>query len=228
MPIDLEALSDRIRESFERQNQIRDEALAQSRNLIRHAARAIRAIHRDDADLAYENLKQADALATALREGLSEDPDLYFSGYAQDALKEYCEAHLTVATILNKDWPSPEDLKVEFATYLNGMSEVVGELRRRIMDIMREGHSQEVERLLDVMDDIYAQLVTMDFSDALTYGLRRRTDIARSIIERTQADVTISYRQQELEKRITSLSEQLSQFDSENQNQKDDQKSQLH
>jgi translin len=222
MPIDLEALSDRIRESFERQNQIRDEALAQSRNLIRNAARAIRAIHREDADLAYENLKQADALATALCEGLSEDPDLYFSGYAQDALKEYCEAHLTVATILNKDWPSPEDLKVEFATYLNGMSEVVGELRRRIMDIMREGHSQEVERLLDVMDDIYAQLVTMDFPDALTYGLRRRTDIARSIIERTQADVTISYRQQELEKRITSLSEQLSQFDSENQNQKDD------
>jgi translin len=102
------------------------------------------------------------------------------------------------------------------------MSEVVGELRRRIMDIMREGHSQEVERLLDVMDDIYAQLVTMDFPDALTYGLRRRTDIARSIIERTQADVTISYRQQELEKRITNLSEQLSQFDSKNQNQKDD------
>jgi translin len=214
MPIDLEALSDRIRESFERQNQIRDEALSESRNLIRHAARAIRAIHREDADLAYENLQQADNLATALREGLSDDPDLYYSGYAQDALKEYCEAHLTVATILDQPWPSPEDLKVEYATYLNGMSEVVGELRRRIMDIMREGHSMEVERLLDVMDDIYAQLVTMDFPDALTYGLRRRTDIARSIIERTQADVTISYRQQELEKRIAALSEQLSQFDS--------------
>ena len=213
MPINFEALSDRIRESFERQNKIRDDALAQSRNLIRHAARAIRAIHREDTDLAYENLKQADALATALREGLSQDPDLYFTGYAQDALKEYCEAHLTVATILNKDWPSPEELNVEFATYLNGMSEVVGELRRRIMDIIREGHSPEVERLLEVMDDIYAQLVTMDFPDALTYGLRRRTDIARSIIERTQADVTVSYRQQELEKRITKLSEQLSQFE---------------
>lgn len=213
MPIDLEALSDRIRESFERKNQIRDEALAQSRNLIRHAARAIRAIHREDTALAYENLKEADILAEALREGLSQDPDLYFSGYVQDALKEYCEAHLTVASILNKDWPSPEDLNAEYPTYLNGMSEVVGELRRRIMDIMREGHSQEVERLLDVMDDIYAQLVTMDFPDALTYGLRRRTDIARSIIERTQADVTVSYRQQELEKRITNLSEQLSKFE---------------
>lgn len=208
--MNFEDLSDRIRESFERQNKIRDEALSQSRDLTRHAARAIRAIHREEADLAAEHLAQADQLAQALREGLAQDPDLYFSGYAQDALKEYCEAHLTVATILDRDWPAPEALHVEFATYLNGMSEVVGELRRRIMDIMREGHSQEVERLLDVMDDIYAQLVTMDFPDALTYGLRRRTDIARSIIERTQADVTISYRQQQLEKRISNLSDQLS------------------
>lgn len=212
-PMDnFEALSDRIRESFERQNKIRDEALAQSRNLTRYAARAIRAIHRDDADLAKEHLTEADALAKALREGLSDDPDLYYSGYSQDALKEYCEAHLTVATILNHNWPGPNDLQVPFATYLNGLSEVVGELRRRIMDIMREEHSSEVERLLDVMDDIYAQLVTMDFPDALTYGLRRRTDIARSIIERTQADVTISYRQQKLEKTILDLSQQLSDF----------------
>ena len=213
MAINFEELSDVIRESFERKNKIRDEALSQSRNLTRHAARAIRAIHREDAELAREHLAEADKLATALREGLSEDPDLYFSGYAQDALKEYCEAHLTVATILNQEWSTPNDLNVEYATYLNGLSEVVGEIRRRIMDIMRQGHSQEVERLLDVMDDIYAQLVTMDFPDALTYGLRRRTDIARSIIERTQADVTVSYRQQQLEKRISDLSAQLSQID---------------
>ena len=208
----LDELSDRIRASFENQNQIRDEALSHSRNLTRLSSRAIRAIHREEADLAFQHLKEADGLAQALRVGLSDQPDLYYSGYAQDALKEYCEAHLTVATILDQDWPSPEDLQVEFATYLNGMSEVVGELRRRIMDIMRKGHSAEVERLLHVMDEIYSQLVTMDFPDALTYGLRRRTDIARSIIERTQADVTISYRQQRLEKQILDLSEQLSHF----------------
>lgn len=206
---DFEKLSDRIRESFERQNKIRDEALGQSRNLTRHAARAIRAIHREDADLAREHLAEADLLAKAMREGLVNEPDLFYSGYVQDALKEYCEAHLTVAVILNQDWPSPEDLQVTYATYLNGLSEVIGELRRRIMDIMRNGHSPEVERLLDVMDDIYAQLVTMDFPDALTYGLRRRTDIARSIIERTQADVTISFRQQQLEKMLLNLSKQL-------------------
>jgi len=212
MKNNLDELSDRIRACFERQNEIRDEALAHSRNLTRLSSRAIRAIHRDEAELAKAHLQEADDLAQALRTGLSDQPDLYYSGYAQDALKEYCEAHLTVATILNQDWPTPEDLQVEFATYLNGMSEVVGELRRRIMDIMREGHSAEVERLLDVMDEIYAQLVTMDFPDALTYGLRRRTDIARGIIERTQADVTISYRQQKLEQQITDLSEQLSQL----------------
>jgi len=210
----LESLSDRIRESFDRQNTIRDEALAQSRELTRHSARAIRAIHRDDTVLAQEYLAKANQLAADLREGLVDEPDLYFSGYAQDALKEFCEAHLTVATVLKQEWPTPEELHVEYATYLNGMSEVVGELRRRIMDIMHAGHSPEVERLLDVMDDIYALLVTMDYPDALTYGLRRRTDIARSIIERTQADVTISYRQQLLEKRIADLSAQLSELDS--------------
>lgn len=213
MVTNLEALMDRIRESFEHQNQIRDEALAHSRHLTRHAARAIRAIHREDENQAREELTQADQLAQALGKGLSGHPDLYYSGYAQDALKEYCEAHLTVAIVLDQGWPTPEELQVEFATYLNGLSEVIGELRRRIMDIMRKGHSREVERLLDVMDDIYAQLVTMDFPDALTYGLRRRTDIARSIIERTQADVTISYRQQQLEKRIADLSKQLSETD---------------
>ncbi len=149
-------------------------------------------------------------MAKAMRDSLVDEPDLYYSGYAQDALKEYCEAQVTVAVILNQEWPSPEDLHVTYATYLNGLSEVIGELRRRIMDIMRDGHSPEVERLLDVMDEIYAQLVTMDFPDALTYGLRRRTDIARSIIERTQADVTISFRQQQLEKMMLNLSEQLS------------------
>jgi translin len=216
--IDFEELSDRIRGSFEHKNKIRDAALAQSRELTRHAARAIRAIHRDDAELAREHLAEANALAKAIREGLTDDPDLYFSGYAQDALKEYCEAHLTVATILNEEWPSPEDLQVEYATYLNGLSEVVGELRRRIMDIMREGHSPEVERLLSVMEDIYDQLVTMDYPDALTYGLRRRTDIARSIIERTQADITVSYRQQQLEKTILNLSAQLAEMEESDEN----------
>jgi translin len=209
----LESLSDQIRESFNQQNEKRDKALAQSRELTRHASRAIRAIHRDDQALAKEHLAQANQLAEALRTGLADEPDLYFSGYTQDALKEFVEAHLTVATILNQDWPTPEDLQVAYATYLNGMSEVIGELRRRIMDLMRAGHSPEVERLLEVMDDIYALLVTMDYPDALTYGLRRRTDIARSIIERTQADVTISYRQQLLEKRIAELSAQLSQIE---------------
>ena len=208
----LEEIANRIHDAFEQENKIRDEALTHSRNLTRHAAMAIRAIHREEVKQARDHLNEANRLAQALHEGLSDFPDLYFSGYSQDALKEYCEAHLTVAIILDQDWPTPESLGVPYATYLNGMSEAVGELRRRIMDIMREGHSQEVERMLDVMEDIYSQLVTMDYPDALTYGLRRRTDIARSIIERTQADVTVSYRQQQLEKRISDLSKQLDQF----------------
>ena len=214
----IENLSERIRESLERKNVIRDKALTQSRELTQCASRAIRAIHRNDVNLAQEILGKANQLAAAMQASLESEPDLYFSGYAQDALKEFCEAHLTVAAILNQKWPSPEDLSVEFATYLNGMSEVVGELRRRIMDLMHNGHSSEVERLLEVMEEIYALLVTMDYPDALTFGLRRRTDVARSIIERTQADVTINYRQQQLEKQISRLSAQLSQLPESGEN----------
>ena len=98
---------------------------------------------------------------------------------------------------------------MEYATYLNGLAEVVGELRRRILDILRTGYSQEAERLLNHMDDIYSVLVTMDYPDAITNGLRRQTDNARGIIEKTRGDVTFSLRGEDLTQAISMLSRQL-------------------
>ena len=129
-------------------------------------------------------------------------PSLYFAGYTQDALKEYAEARIVYALVDGLPLPTVEDLDMEPATYLKGLAEAVGELRRRILDILRGGHSNEAERLLSYMDEIYAVLVTMDYPDAVTYGLRRQTDITRGIIERTRGDITLSFRQQQLEKTI--------------------------
>lgn len=205
----LDKICDRIREDFERRTQIRDKALAQARQLTRHAAMAIRAIHREEGQEAEDQLRQAKILVTQLREDLKGDPDLYFSGYTQDAIKEYVEANLTVALIRNQPLPTPEELHAEFPAYLGGLAETLGELRRRCLDILRPGYSHEVERLLSYMDDIFSQLVTMDFPDAITDGLRRKTDLARGIIERTRGDITISYRQSELEAALERLSNQL-------------------
>jgi translin len=155
------------------------------------------------------NLAEAQQLADVLRDELKDHPELFFAGYTQDSLKEFVEANVTCALIQNQPLQTPEELKVEESTYLNGLAEVVGELRRRTLDILRSGYSQEAERLLGHMDEIYSVLVTMDFPDAITNGLRRQTDLARGIIEKTRGDVTFSLRGENLAEAIRKLSGQL-------------------
>ncbi len=205
----LEDIADRIRQSFEIQNEARDRALSQARLLIRHCGNAIRAVHRIENANALEDLQVAQQLAKSLRHDLEEYPDLYFAGYTQDALKEYAEASIVYALVLDHNLPTPEELGLQPATYLKGLAEAIGELRRRVLDILRRGHSEEAERLLIFMEDIYAILVTIDYPDAITGGLRRLTDVARSLIERTRGDVTVSIRQEKLEQSMQRLEAKL-------------------
>lgn len=205
----LEKIAEQVRKKFDAQMKARDQALTQARALTRHCALAIRAVHRDEYDVMDEHLTEAGKLAGSLRRDLSRHPNLYFAGYTQDALKEFAEASVTCALIRNEPLPAPDDLEVEHFTYLNGLAEVIGELRRRCLDVLRQGYSQEVERLLGHMDDIYAVLVTMDYPDAITNGLRRQTDVVRSILERTRGDVTFSLRGEHLVRSISRLSQQL-------------------
>lgn len=205
----LETLADQIRQQFDARTAARDQALAQARMLTRFCSQAIRAVHRDETDTLNENLAEARKLADSLRHALALHPDLYYAGYTQDALKEFVEANCTCALIKNQPLPGPAELGVEANTYLNGLSEVVGELRRRCLDILRHGYSTEAERLLTLMDDIYAVLVTMDYPDAITNGLRRQTDIARNIIEKTRGDVTFSLRGEHLERALAQMSRQI-------------------
>jgi translin len=208
----LEDIAERIHEAFDVRTAARDQALSQTRLLTRHSAHAIRAVHRDDYELALEILIKARGLVDSLNTNSVEHPDFYYAGYTQDALKEFVEANLTLALVRNKKLPTPEELDVQYDTYLKGMAETVGELRRRCMDILRHGHSEEAERLLSHMDDIYAVLVTMDYPDAITGGLRRLTDMVRGVTERTRGDLTMSSRQQRLEEQLLALEKRLAQL----------------
>jgi len=205
----LEEIIERIRSSFDARTAARDHALAQTRILTRHCANAIRAVHREENELAKENLDEAKQLVKSLQSNLAQYPDLYFAGYTQDALKEYAEANITFALVQDDALPEPEELGVEYSTYLQGLAESAGELRRRCLDILRHGHSMEAERLLSHMDDIYTVLVTMDYPDAITGGLRRLTDIVRGVTERTRGDLTISLRQEQLEESLRRVEAQL-------------------
>jgi translin len=205
----LEKIAEQIRKNFDARTAARDNALAQARQLTRACSLAIRAVHRDETDTMNAHLQEARQLADALRDSLASYPDLFYAGYTQDALKEFVEANVTCALIRNEPLQTPEELVVEPSTYLNGLAEVIGELRRRTMDILRHGYSPEVERLLGYMDEIYSVMVTMDYPDAITNGLRRQTDLARGIIEKTRGDITFSLRGEHLEQAIGKLIVQL-------------------
>jgi translin len=205
----LEKIAERIRQNFDVRTSKRDEALKQARQLTRACSLAIRAVHRDDKETMEMHLAEAQTLADVLRNELKDHPALFFAGYTQDSLKEFVEANVTCALIQNQPLQTPEELGVEDVTYLNGLAEVVGELRRRTLDILRSGYSEEAERLLGHMDEIYSVLVTMDYPDAITNGLRRQTDLARGIIEKTRGDITFSLRGEQLTQAIRGLSSRL-------------------
>jgi translin len=205
----LENIADQIRAAFDAQTSARDQALSQARALTRACALSIRAVHRNESDVMQARLDEARQLATELKTGLSNYPALYYAGYTQDSLKEFAEARITCALIRHEPLPTPEELELPYHTYLNGLAESVGEMRRRCLDMLRQDNSSEAEHLLAHMDDIFSILVTMDYPDAITNGLRRQTDIIRAIIERTRGDVTFSLRGEKLEHSLSRLSELL-------------------
>lgn len=203
----LEQICEAIRLDLEARNAARDQAIVLSRQLVRHCSESIRAIHRREWDRADQKLKRVKAGAEELKSIVADFPDLYHTGYTQDALKEVAEAFITLAIVKGEALPSSAELGVESSTYLKGLGEAATELRRFILDIMRraEGHSEEAERLLLAMDAIYDQLVTFDFPGALTHGLRRQTDVVRGVLERTRGDLTQSLRQQKLQNALKNM-----------------------
>lgn len=205
----LTAIADRIRENLKRKNTARDAAVNISRELIRFCSLAIRASHRDDWEDAVRLVDEARRASVELSRHVQPYPDLFFTGYTQDAFKELAEAHITLAIARGQPFPQPESIGVEYAAYLNGLAEAAGELRRRALDKMRAGHSAECERLLAAMDDIYDVLVGMDFPDALTGGLRRNTDMVRGVLERTRGELTTSFREAGLKAALDALAERL-------------------
>jgi translin len=205
----LDEIGERIRQHLEEKNAARDRALQQSRTLIRHCSLAIRAAHRDERPEAQAELATASQLQADMRRNLDGFPDLYHAGYTQDALKEYVEASIVTAILAGEPLPAPEDVGIDNAAYLCGLGEAAGELRRRVLDILRHGQTAEAERLMTVMDDIYGLLVTMDFPDALTGNLRRITDMVRGVVERTRGDLTTTSQQGDLKRALRLLEEKL-------------------
>jgi translin len=202
---DLENIAAQIRPYFVAEDEAREKALRSCRQVIRYSADAIRAVHRQEHGKAKQLLDAAHELIRELNHDLAKYGNLLYSGFIHDAQKEFSEANVTLALIAGKDLPKPEALGVSNAAYLDGLGESVGELRRYILDSLRQDDFSRCEELLAIMDEIYGILITMDFPELLSHGLRRTTDAIRGIIERTRGDLTVSLRQKQLETRLNNI-----------------------
>jgi translin len=191
-----------IQARFDRTNAVRDSALNGSRQVVRSCAGSIRALHRGEIEGAKAELAEAAALLNAIRVETASEPAVYWAGYVQDAMKEYAEASALLAIITGASLPDPSTLGVEDAPFLNGLAEAASELRRLILHTLREDDLEPAKRHLAAMNEIYDVLITVDFPDAITGGLRRTTDQLRAVLERTRGDVTLTLNQRRLEAAI--------------------------
>ncbi|HYO61902.1 MAG TPA: haloacid dehalogenase [Actinomycetota bacterium] len=190
--MDFTPIADSLRATLDAKTAARERGLVSSRSAIRSCGNAIRALHRYETDAATALLDEAQAHVDDARSALGDHPDMLHAGFVHDAEKELTEARITFALITGAAFPTPDEVGVPASAYLKGMAESIGEMRRHILDLMRKGELARCEELLRAVDDMYYVLVSMDYPDGITLGLRRLTDVARSIIERTRGDFTTS------------------------------------
>ncbi|HEV2656479.1 MAG: haloacid dehalogenase [Chloroflexota bacterium] len=209
MPYNIDTIGREAIDYLALKHAARERALPKSRATIRHCANSIRATHRQEFRLAEELMSQAASLLAEMASDLRDHQDIYYAGFVQDAQKEYAEAVTFAAFTQHRSLPLPDELSISYAAYLNGLGEAVGELRRYVLDQLRHGNFDDCEVFLRYMDDIYALLISVDFPDAITSGLRRTTDAARGILEKTRGDLTAAISQAHLQQSMLSLQQEL-------------------
>lgn len=204
-----DAIVRELKDDAQRMHEAREAGLTLCRKLTQLSARCIRHVHRHQFEEAHRLLGEARQVATQARGALSPHPSLFHAGYLHDAEKERVEAAAVLAIVLGRAYPTPQELGVETMTYLNGMGEASSECRRFALDEMRSGRVEEAETILDRMETIYEDLITFDFADSLTHGLRRTCDALRAVVERTRSDLTTTQSHQTLVQELRRTREAL-------------------
>ncbi|MBP1910688.1 haloacid dehalogenase [Methanolobus bombayensis] len=204
-------ISCRIKDSFEDKDKARERSLAISRDVVRNCRTAMYSIHNRDFDKADALISEAREMLEKTNTLLSGHPDIYYSGFLEHAQQEFveCTVIFNILSDEEKEIPGPEELNVSNVAYLNGLGDVGGELRRHILDLIRKDRPEEGEKYLNLMEEIHSCLMMFDYPDAMTHGLRHKTDVTRSIIEKTRGDLTNAMRQQKLEKAMKQLENRI-------------------
>ncbi|OEU42976.1 haloacid dehalogenase [Methanosarcina sp. Ant1] len=209
----LEEISAKIRENFEAKDSVREDGLKISREIVRECRTATFALHGQDFEKANNSIEAAGKALEKLEILFKGYADIYYAGYVEHAQQEYSEVSVLRSLLKeegeSKNLPSPDELRVEYAAYLNGLGDVVGELRRHVLDLIRRDSFEKAEVFLGIMENIHAILMDFDYPDAITKGLRRKTDVSRALIEKTRGDVVNAISQKKLETAMLNLESRL-------------------
>ena len=205
--LDLSVLEAEVRAELDGKYTARELTLKNSRPIIRNSANAIRALHRGDVERARELLAEVRELIAEAEASIDGHWDIYHAGFFYDAVKEYAEAELTAALLASEPLPLPSGLGIDAVPYLKGLGEAVGEQRRRLLDQLRHGQLADAERTFADMETVHDLLTSIDYPDGMTSGLRRTTDVARALIERSRADLTSTIVQERLRAELSESQE---------------------
>lgn len=205
----LEEIAESIRAQFDLLDVARESAYVASRQVIRASSTVIKGVHRGEFEEARKGLQETRELTQQMLAAVKDAPELRYGGFVSDAEKEYAEAAIVLSSISGEPIPSPEELGIYPAAWLNGLAEVVGEYRRHVQDMIREANDEEAERYLSAMTTIYETIMSFDYPNAISLGLRGRSDAARGMVERTRGDMTTALRASRLEKKMKELEEKL-------------------
>ncbi|MGQ9720724.1 MAG: hypothetical protein ACUVXA_05300 [Candidatus Jordarchaeum sp.] len=206
---DLESIINLIIDYLDEQYNLRELALTLSREIVRLSGQAIRLIHRLDFDNAIKKISEAKTRVEEINEKLRVHPEFAEKGFISSAFQEYIEASLLLNIIKDEGFISYEKLDVPCVPYLLGLGDLIGELRRHALDSIRRDEIEKAEKLVDLMEEIYVNLMAIDYPDALISGFRHKRDVARSLVEKTRGDITLALQNQQLIKKVQNLSELL-------------------
>lgn len=180
----------------------REKAISYSREIIRRSGSAILAIHKKDEKGAKENLEAARTALNASLEICKEQPEYYFTGPLPQAFQEFAEASVVLALVKRRKVYSPQELKVPVESYITGLADAAGEMRRYALDSLRRDDFEEAERALGIMDEVYTALKSLDYPRAVVPNLKRKVDVIRRLVEETRGDVTLAYQGRLIRSRI--------------------------
>ena len=188
-----------ISKSLKTSNESREFLIKNTRDVVILCSHSIIAAHKGDLKLARQKIKKAESVLKVNQKKAKNE----FKKYLITPEQEFVEAHSFLAIVENKEIPSLKSLKVSEEAYILGLLDCIGELKRFVLDNIRNGELKKADRIFNVMENLYQTLYPFAMYDKIVREARRKLDVNRILVEETRAVITEEIRRNHFVKALT-------------------------